>query len=125
MKSAIVLRNVCPTKVVPVKTHLKPTFGEGRAKVVEVLRILVGGDEEGDGSARVMRIEVDWEMRLDSQFSRTFVVMAEQGAILTWDIAGQGHNVSRAAGISESTAKLYEDIGQVVWISDLAFPCTK
>lgn len=60
MKSAIVLRNGCAIKVVPVKTHLEPTFSEGRAKVVEVLGVLVGGDEEGDGSARVMRIEVDW-----------------------------------------------------------------
>lgn len=60
MKSAIGSRNVCPTKVVTVKTHLEPTFSEGRAKVVKVLRVLVGGDEEGDGSAGVMRIEVDW-----------------------------------------------------------------
>jgi hypothetical protein len=65
-------RNFCPTKVVPVKTHLKPTFGKGRAKVVEVLRVLVGGDEEGDGSARVMRIEVDWETRFDGEFSLVF-----------------------------------------------------
>jgi hypothetical protein len=106
MKSAIVLRNVCPTKVVPVNIHLKPTFGEGRAKVVKVLGVLVGGDEEGDGSARVMRIEVDWTTRLDSQFSRTFVVVFERGMILTWHIAGQGHNVSRTAGIGESTAEL-------------------
>lgn len=63
MKSAIVLRNVCPTKVVPVETCLEPTFSEGRAKVVEILRVVVGGDEEGDGSARMVRIEVDWETR--------------------------------------------------------------
>jgi hypothetical protein len=114
MKSAIVLRNVCSIKVVPVKAHLKPTFGEGRAKVIEVLRVLVGGDEEGDGSARVMRIEVDWETRLDGQFSRTFVVIVERGGSLTRDIAGQGYNVSRTAGIGESAAELYEGKGQVV-----------
>jgi hypothetical protein len=107
MKPAIVLRNVCPIKVVPVKTHLKPTLSQGRAKVVEVLRVLVGGDEEGDGSAGVMRIEVDWETRLDGQSSRNFVIVFERGALLTRDIAGQGHNVSRTAGFSESTAELY------------------
>lgn len=114
MKSAIVLRNVCPAKFVPVKTHLEPTFREGRAKVIEVSRVLVGGDEEGDGSARVVRIEVDWETRLDGQFSRTFVVIVERGGSLTRDIAGQGYNVSRTAGIGESAAELYEGKGQVV-----------
>jgi hypothetical protein len=125
MKSAIFLRNVCPIKVVPVKTHLEPTFGEGRAKVVEVLRVLVGGDEEGDGSARVVRIEVDWETRLDGQSSRTFVVIVERGGSLTRDIAGQGYNVSRTAGIGESTAELNENKREIAGLSDLAFPQTE
>jgi hypothetical protein len=125
MKSAIVLRNVCPTKVVPVNIHLKPTFGEGRAKVVKVLGVLVGGDEEGDGSARVMRIEVDWETRLDSQSSRTLASIVAKGARLTRDIAGQGHNVSRTAGIGESTAELNENKREIARLSDLAFPQTE
>lgn len=45
-------------------------------------------------------------MRLENQFFRTFVVIFETGTILAWDITGQGHNVSRTAGIGESTTEL-------------------
>jgi hypothetical protein len=53
------------------------------------------------------------------------VVIFEMGTILNWHIAGQGHNVSRTAGIGESTAKLNENNREIARLLDLAFPQTE